>query len=121
MMEGDACSKHSDRMAVGYYGDGRSYGLNGCAECIKNNRGAKIQMYDLKKSKKIWNEHQKRELKLNRELLTDNSKSVEVSTMRGSHWVLFGQDKLDYLKDKSIVTYSMTFKDKRSYFYDSSD
>ena len=43
-MKGDNCSKfcHKDKIAVGFYGDGRTYGLNGCEECMNNNKGSKI-------------------------------------------------------------------------------
>lgn len=118
-MEGDACSIHHDRMAVGYYSTS-SYGLNGCAECIKNNRSAKISMYNLKNARKIWNANQRRDKKLHRELLADDSKPVLIGDGRGSNWELYGQDKLDYLNKKSALGYG-NFKDKRSNFYDSSD
>ena len=52
-MEGDSCSRHQDRMAVGYYW-GSNYGLNGCDECIKNRKVENVRLYDLKNCKKIW-------------------------------------------------------------------
>jgi hypothetical protein len=119
-MEGDACSRHPDRMAIGYYATG-SYGLNGCVECMKNNGSASKHFYDLKKARKVWNANKRNAKKEKAVLLKDDKKSIGVSTNRGDHWVLFGKDKIAYLNDENYVRYAMKFKDKRSYYYDSSD
>lgn len=47
--------------------------------------------------------------------------SIEVSTITGDHWVLFGEDLQDYKDGKLKVKYGMEFKDKKSHYYDSSD
>ena len=52
-MEGDSCSRHRDRMAVGYY-SGSNFGLNGCEECMKGRH--KVKHYNLENCKKIWEE-----------------------------------------------------------------
>jgi len=118
-MEGDSCSKHQDRLAIGFY-SGSCWGLNGCEECIENNKSSKINLYDLKNAKKIFKERRKKEEEDKKKTIEDDTKSIEVATIRGSHWVLFGKDKINYYKGVK-VDWSMTFKDKRSYFYDSSD
>lgn len=47
-MKGDNCSKHWDRIATGYYGNDRSYGLNGCEECMtKNSKSVIWRLYEV--------------------------------------------------------------------------
>lgn len=60
-------------------------------------------------------------LKEHNKWLKTKHESMEVSTSRGDHWVLFGVDIDDYKKGKINVSYGMTFRDERSYYYDSSD
>lgn len=117
-MEGDSCSKHPNKMAIGFY-SGSSFGLNGCEDCIKGY--TKVRLYNLENSKKIWEENQNKQKENLKKYLEDGSKSVEVSTIRGYHWVLFGQDKIDYLTLKMNPNYTTKFKDERSYTYDSGD
>lgn len=44
-MKGDNCSRHPDKKAVGYYSNGRTYGFNGCKECMEKNKRAKYVKY----------------------------------------------------------------------------
>jgi hypothetical protein len=60
-------------------------------------------------------------LKEHNEWLEKKHESLEVCTNRGDHWVLFGEDIVDYKSGNLVVSYGMSFKDKRSNYYDSSD
>ena len=42
-MKGDNCTNHPDRIAVGYYGDRKTFGKNGCKECMDSVKGEYIQ------------------------------------------------------------------------------
>jgi hypothetical protein len=121
-MEGDSCSKHEDRIAVGYY-SGSGYGLNGCEECIKNVSSTRVKLYNMETATKIFNEKQEEKAKQKKGLIEDDTKSVSVGNHRGDNWELFGQDKIDFLNNPkmSLGYSSVAFKDSRSNYYDSSD
>jgi hypothetical protein len=119
-MEGDSCSRHEDRIAIGYY-SGSFYGLNGCEECIKNNHTAKISLYDMEKATKIFNERKEAEAKRKQELISNDTQSVSVGNNRGDNWELFGEDKIAFLNNPKMSLGFSGFKDKRSSYYDSSD
>ena len=62
-MKGDSCSRHKDRIAIGY-GSTSCSGLNVCVECAKGYSGKSLNLYGItKQDEKVFSEKLQRQNK----------------------------------------------------------